>query len=318
MAKIIFMGTPEIAVPTLEALNNCFGIDVVVTTPDKPKGRGMQLTSSPVKQKAQELNIEVLQPLDLKSIDFIDKLRQISPDLIVVFAFKFLPKEVYTLAKIAAFNIHTSLLPEYRGAAPISWAIINGEKTTGLTTFILEDKIDGGPIIMQKEIAIPLNSTAGDLTDIIMNVVPNFAITTCKKLISRECNPTIQAVKSNKLAPKIYKNTAEINWMESAIKVKNFINGYSPQPCAWTTWDDIKLQILRAKLPDIDAIKNNMGIISEFNKAGEFYITKNTMFVNCGDYNVIELVEIKPANKNTLLIKNFINGYKGNKQGIFR
>jgi methionyl-tRNA formyltransferase len=120
MVRIIFMGTPEIAVPTLEALNNCFGIAAVVTAPDKPKGRGMHLTASPVKQKAQELNIELLQPDDLNDIDFIDRLKQISPDLIVVFAFRFLPKDVYTLSKIASFNIHTSLLPDYRGAAPIN------------------------------------------------------------------------------------------------------------------------------------------------------------------------------------------------------
>ena len=309
--NIVFMGTPDIAVPTLEALNKKYNISAVVTVPDKPKGRGMKLLPSDIKIKATELELPILQPIILKDISFITNLKELNPDIIVVFAFRFLPKEVYEIANIAAFNIHTSLLPKYRGAAPINWAIINGEKNTGLTSFILDDKIDTGPIILQKEITISDNSTAGDLYNIMKNVAPDFAITTCEKLLTNQYTITHQNQHNNiHPAPKLFRENVEINWEQSATTITNFINGCSPVPCAWTTWEDKKLQIIRAK------VSNN---IEEFSnkKAGEFYILSDNFLVNSKN-GIVELIEIKLENKNAMFVENFLNGFRGNKTGMFK
>lgn len=233
MPKIVFMGTPEIAVPALTLLHERFNVTAVVSVPDKPQGRGMRLLASPVKQQAEALGIEVLAPGSLQDSQFIDRLKQIGADIFVVFAFRFLPKEVYNLAKIAAFNIHTSLLPDYRGAAPINWAIINGEATTGLTAFILNDKIDTGHIIAQRQITIPQYATCGQLQKIMATEAPIFAVEACHSLLTGNYTEIQQSdIVSSKVAPKIYKSTAEIDWNMPAERVVNFINGYSPQPCA--------------------------------------------------------------------------------------
>ena len=319
MAKktnIVFMGTPDISVPTLEALHHEYNVSSVVTIPDKIQGRGMKLLPSPVKTKAIELGLPVLQPENLKDADFIATLNKLKPDIIVVFAFRYLPKEVYDIAKIAAFNIHTSLLPEFRGAAPINWAIINGEPSTGLTSFILEDKIDAGQIILQEEIIIPYNATAGDLYDIMMKKAPNFALKTCELLLTEKHTLTTQAEQFRFPAPKLLKQNVKIHWQYHAISVVNFINGCSPDPCAWTMWNDKKLQILRAKVPTELDISINIEKIVRMEKFGEFCITNGKFFVNCM-IGILELQEIRLENKNTMLIKDFINGYRGELVGTF-
>jgi methionyl-tRNA formyltransferase len=314
-ANIIFMGTPDIAVPTLEALHNRYNISAVVTVPDKQKGRGMKLLPSSVKIKAIELGLNILQPENLKDNDFINTLKALAPDIIVVFAFRFLPKEVYQIARVAAFNIHTSLLPKYRGAAPINWAIINGESCSGLTSFILDDRIDTGAIIMQEQITIPHNATAGELYSIMMEKAPDFAINTCEQLLSGIFTLTIQESHFECPAPKLFKNDTEINWNLHAAQVVNFINGCSPVPCAWTTWQGTKLQIIRAKIPLNKDIEKNINSILTLTQTGEFFIGNDIFIVNC-NMGIVELVEIKQENKKAVLVKDFINGYRGVSKGL--
>lgn len=317
MANVIFMGTPEIAVPTMRAIHKAFGLSAVVTVPDKPKGRGLKLSQSDVKLAALELGVEILQPEDLKSTEFVDRIKEIAPDIIVVFAFRILPKEVYSLAKIATFNIHTSLLPKYRGAAPINWAIINGETETGLSAFLLNDIVDTGDIINQHKVIIPYNSTAGDLTDILSQHSPAFAIDTCKILFEGTTNTIKQPKSFVSPAPKLFRHRSSIDWSYHVIEIMNYINGHSPVPCAWTLFDGKILKIYRVALPilaECDAIA--IKAIASLTQPGEWLIDRNKFFVNCG-VGVIELKEIQIEGKKRTKITDFINGYRGEKRGMF-
>ena len=302
------MGTPEIAVPTLEKLNEKYKIEAVVTVPDKPKGRGLQLLPSPVKEKSLQLGLQILQPENLKENNFINKIAEISPDIIVVFAFRILPREIYSLAKIASFNIHTSLLPKYRGAAPINWAIINGEKISGLTSFILNDRVDTGSILLQKQVAIPPNFTAGELYNLLMENAPQFAVDTCELLFSGDYELLAQDDSLATPAPKIFKQTAKIDWTKNAIEVVNFINGYSPTPCAWTQWNNSQLKIFRAKIFN--------DILSESQKAGSFFIRENKFIIHCGS-GAIEILELQQEGKKKIKTLDFINGFRGDLEGKF-
>ena len=300
------MGTPEIAVPTLEKLNEKYKIEAVVTVPDKPKGRGLQLLPSPVKEKALQLGLKILQPENLKENNFINQIAEISPDIIVVFAFRILPAEVYKLAKIASFNTHTSLLPKYRGAAPINWAIINGEKTSGLTSFILNDKVDTGSILLQRQVDIPSNFTAGELYNLLMENAPQFAVDTCELLLSGDYKLIIQDDSLATPAPKIFKQNAKIDWSKNANEIVNFINGYSPTPCAWTQWNSSQLKIFRAISFDID--------LENHNGACYFHIYDDKFIIHCG-VGAIEILELQQEGKKKIKTSDFINGFRGNTTG---
>jgi len=303
--KIIFMGTPEFAVPTLEKLNEKYGVGLVVTVPDKAQGRGLKLMPSAVKEKAIELEIPILQPESLKSEEFIRTVSEFNPDIIVVLAFRILPEEVFTLAKVGSFNIHASLLPAYRGAAPINWAIINGEKKTGLTSFLLEKKVDTGSIILSKEFEIPDGFTAGDLHNALMPLSAELAIETCELLMSGNYKLIPQDESKASKAPKIFPEDCKIDWSQPAEKVRNFIHGTSPIPGAWTIWDDKRLKILRARISD-----NKEGI------AGFFIIENSQFIVFCGEDAII-IDELQAEGRKPMKIKDFLNGYKGENQGIF-
>lgn len=314
-ANIVFMGTPEIAVPTLEKLNQNYKVSAVVTVPDKPQGRGNKIIPSPVKLKAIELGLNILQPEDLKDSNFIETIKSLQPDIMVVFAFRYLPKEIYKIAKFA-FNIHPSLLPQYRGPAPINWAVINDESLTGLTAFILNEEIDKGDMISQRKIVVPYWATAGDLTGIMMNEAPGFAIETCEMLLSGNYELTPQENVFEYPAPKLFKENLEIHWGEHAMTVISFINGCSPVPCAWTTWNDQKVKILRATPPeDIENVLKNDDII-KLKTPGDFCIVNEKLFVNCS-IGVVEILEIQLENKDALPIKDFLNGYRGDLCGNF-
>ena len=302
------MGTPEIAVPTLEKLNEKYKIEAVVTVPDKPKGRGLQLLPSPIKEKASQLDLKILQPENLKDENFIRQIAEISPDIIVVFAFRILPAEVYKLAKIASFNIHMSLLPKYRGAAPINWAIINGEKTSGLTSFILNNKVDTGSILLQKKVDILTNWTAGELYNSLMENAPQFAVDTCELLFSGDYKLTVQDDSAATPAPKIFKHTAKIDWSKDANEIMNFINGYSPTPCAWTLWNNSQLKIFRANI-----FNENLDNSKE---AGSYFISDNKFIIHCGS-GAIEILELQQEGKKKIKTLDFINGFRGNFEGIF-
>lgn len=234
--RIVFMGTPDFAVGILKSLvekeTNIVG---VVTAPDKPSGRGRKLNESAVKQYAVGHNLPVLQPTNLKSESFIEELRALKANLYIVVAFRMLPKIVWQLPEYGTFNLHASLLPQYRGAAPINWALINGEKTTGVTTFFIEEEIDTGEIILQKEIAIDAKDTAGTLHDKLMVLGSEVTLETVEMIRKGEVSTLPQSFNETlKTAPKIYSDTCQINWNDPLLTIHNFIRGLSPYPGAWT------------------------------------------------------------------------------------
>ncbi len=243
--RIVFMGTPDFAVASLDILvKNNFEIVGVVTSPDRRAGRGLKVNESAVKRYAKSQNLPILQPTNLKSQQFIDELKALQADLQIVVAFRMLPKVVWDMPELGTFNLHASLLPQYRGAAPINWAIINGEKTTGVTTFFLQHEIDTGNIIKQQSVPISDKETAGALHDELMNVGSDLVLETVKAIEERNYTLTPQdASKPIKHAPKIFKEDCEVNWDQDVNDVYNFIRGLSPYPTAWTKLRNKQLKI---------------------------------------------------------------------------
>ena len=229
------MGTPEFAAASLRALvEGGYNVVGVVTVADKPSGRGQKVHSSAVKQYAESQRIPVLQPTNLKDDQFVSELKALAPDVQVVVAFRMLPKKVWALPTLGTFNLHASLLPQYRGSAPINWAIINGERETGVTTFLIDEKIDTGAILLQERVPITESETAGTLHDKLMDVGAALVLKTVDLLASGEVAPTEQPNKDLLSdAPKIFKETCKINWEEDGYKIELLIRGMSPYPTAW-------------------------------------------------------------------------------------
>ncbi|SFD81769.1 methionyl-tRNA formyltransferase [Thermophagus xiamenensis] len=233
--KIVFMGTPNFAVESLKALLEAqMNIVGVITSPDKPAGRGRKLTSSPVKNFATEKGLKILQPTNLKDPRFLEELKDLKADLQVVVAFRMLPEVVWNMPPLGTFNLHASLLPDYRGAAPINWAIINGEEKTGVTTFFLQHEIDTGDILFQEETPILPEDNAGSLHDKLMVQGANMVVKTVKAIANQTITPQPQAHKQGKPAPKIFKEDCKIDWYRECDTVHNKIRGLSPYPAAWT------------------------------------------------------------------------------------
>lgn len=304
--RIIFFGTPEIAVPTLQLLHQEFGLVGVVTNPDKEQGRGKKILPYEVKLAAQSLNIPTLEPDDLKSEDFVNQLKELNPDIFVVFAYKILPSWVLAIPKIGAFNIHPSLLPKYRGAAPINHAIINGDKITGISTFLMEEKVDAGGILLQQELLIPENSTAGDLAAIVKYKAPEIALKTIQLLISGNYEIVKQDDRLVTKAPKLFKENCKIDFRQPAEIVKNFINGVSPEPAAWTIWNGQQVKFYRAIVNE-----EKYGLMPN-----EFLIKNKNFLIGCTDKE-IKVLEIQLPTKKVMKISDFLNGYKGAPQGLF-
>ena len=233
--RIVFMGTPDFAVASLRALveknHNIVG---VITAPDKPAGRGRKIRTSSVKQYALEKGLTLLQPTNLKDPSFLDQLESLKADLQIVVAFRMLPEAVWKMPPLGTFNLHASLLPEYRGAAPINWAIINGETRTGVTTFFINEEIDTGAIIQQKEVEISQNETAGDLHDKLMEVGSILVLETVELIAQGSVEPLEQKSARFKPAPKLNKENCRIDWTQPLESVYNQIRGLSPYPAAWT------------------------------------------------------------------------------------
>jgi methionyl-tRNA formyltransferase len=248
--RIIFMGTPEFAVPTLKILiESGYNVVAVVTAEDKPKGRGQILSQNPVKTIAMDYKIPVLQPLDLKDPDFIETLKSYKADLQIVVAFRMLPTVVWSMPPLGTVNLHASLLPNYRGAAPINWAVINGEKETGISTFFIEEKMDTGYVIFQEKEPIYEKDTAGDLHDRLMQKGGQLVLKTLKAIESGVYPKTPQCITSTlKLAPKIHKEDCEINWDRPAADIVNFVRGMAPRPGAYTIINDISYKILEVEI----------------------------------------------------------------------
>lgn len=232
------MGTPEFAVPSLKALvENGYNVVAVVTTPDKPAGRGLKLQESDVKAAARELGIgTILQPEKLKDESFVAAMRALQPDLGIVIAFRMLPEIVWAMPRFGTFNLHASLLPQYRGAAPINWAIINGETETGVTTFLLNREIDKGAIIGQTRVAIGDGDTVGTLYDKLMTIGTSLVLDSVERIAAGDIQPVEQTQSDENLhpAPKIFKDDCLIDWHRSGRAIKDFVRGLSPYPAAWT------------------------------------------------------------------------------------
>jgi methionyl-tRNA formyltransferase len=253
--RIIFMGTPEFAVPSLEILlQNNRNVVAVITAPDKPQGRGQVLKGSPVKECALKHNIPVLQPTNLKSAEFQEELRQYKADLQIVVAFRMLPEAVWAMPRLGTFNLHASLLPQYRGAAPINWAIINGEKETGATTFFLRHEIDTGNILFQEKEPIQPDDDAGTLYERLMHKGAQLVLRTVQAIETGAYQPKEQRVSAEtRTATKIFKETCAINWRQPSENVRNFVRGLSPYPTAWTTVQDKVFKIFRVSVVPSDA-----------------------------------------------------------------
>jgi methionyl-tRNA formyltransferase len=306
--KIVFMGTPEFAVTILDGIiNSGHKVVSVITTPDKPAGRGQKVSESAVKQYATKKNLQILQPEKLKSEDFIKRLQILGADLFVVVAFRMLPEIIWSMPPKGTINLHASLLPDYRGAAPINWAIINGEKETGVTTFFIEQEIDTGEILEKESIPIDENDTAGDLHDKLMNLGTSLVVKSIEKIISGNYiainQSEILGDNKPKLAPKIFKNDCLINWAQPAEKVHNFIRGLSPYPAAWcilenNTKNELKnYKIISSKITD-RKIKDNS--IIELSKFG--------IFIPCSDF-YLEILELQQEGKKKMNAKDFYAGY---------
>lgn len=301
--KILFMGTPEFAVPSLTSFyDGAHEVVGVVTAPDKPVGRGLKIKPSPVKRKALEFNLPLFQPIDLKNPEFIRGLQKLNPDLFVVVAFRILPPEVFELPPKGTINLHSSLLPKYRGAAPIHWAIINGEKETGVTTIMIQQKVDTGDIILQKKVQISDDETAGELHDKLANLGAELLLESVNLIASGNASPKIQTGDATK-APKLTKELGLINWVDSNEQIRNLIRGLNPYPGAYTFLNGKLLKLFRAQL-----IKNS----STSNPPGEIISvdTKNGLIEIATGSGNLQVTELQPEGKRRMTAGEYLKGYQ--------
>ncbi len=303
--KIVFYGTPDFAVATLKALvDSGKKVVGVVTAPDKPAGRGRSLKQSAVKEYALSQNLNVLQPVNLKSEEFQSALKALQPDLQIVVAFRMLPETVWKLPKWGTFNLHASLLPQYRGAAPINWAIINGETKTGITTFFIDDKIDTGEIIVQKEVEISETDNAGTLHDKLMNAGSQLVLETVKQIEGGKIITQKQPLsKDLKTAYKLNPENTKIDWSKSGKEIYNFIRGLSPYPAAWCYFNQDENAI------SIKIYKSSFESSMHNDPSGTILTTRKTMKVAVKD-GYIHIEEIQFPGKKKMDITSFLNGFE--------
>ena len=299
--RIIYMGTPEFAVPSLQILvENGFNVVAVITAPDKPKGRGQKLSTSPVKDYAVSQDIPVLQPSNLKNPEFIEELKSYNANLQIVVAFRMLPEMVWDMPEIGTFNLHASLLPQYRGAAPINWAIINGEKKTGVTTFFLKHQIDTGNIIFQEEEVIEEDDTVGDLYGRLMDSGAKLVLKTVEA-IQAEDYPQLPQNEDQEIkhAPKIFKGTCEIDWTKSSQEVYDFIRGLSPYPAAWTNLNGTQFKVFRAE---------KLEMVKAGAQPGDFKTDNKTyLHIQTGG-EALAITELLMQGKKRMKIEDFLRG----------
>jgi len=305
--RIVYMGTPDFAVESLKVLHeNGFNIVGVITMPDKPAGRGHKIQYSPVKQYALEHNLKLLQPEKLKDESFLAELRALQADLQIVVAFRMLPEVVWNMPRLGTFNLHASLLPQYRGAAPINWAIINGEIETGVTTFFLTHEIDTGNIILQEKTPISSTETAGDIHDKLMVIGGQLVKRTVELILEgkAEGKPQLHA-EQLKLAPKIFKETCRIDWNKSAAELYNFVRGLSPYPAAWTELVSPENEIVGLKVfetaVELESHNEPVGKLISDNKN---YIKITT------EDGFLKLISVQLAGKKRMQADELLRGFK--------
>jgi len=297
--KIIFMGTPEFAIPSLKAIyESKHQLLAVVTTPDKERGRGQKITFTAVKQFAIENNISIYQPEKLKgNQEFVEQMKALQPDLFVVVAFRILPKEIFEIPKFGSFNLHASLLPKYRGAAPIQWALINGEKETGLTTFKLAEKVDTGNIYLQEKVPIYPEDNFGTLHDRLSELGADVVLRTIEMIESGNYQLLQQDDSFASPAPKITKEICKIDWNKSAEEIHNLVRGLSPYPAAFFTFNEKIIKVYKTE------------VVKDFNlQPSEFYQTKKELIVGCGK-DALRILEIQLEGKKRLGIEEFLRGF---------
>ena len=311
--RIVFMGTPEFAVETLKALvENDYNVVAVVTQPDKPVGRHQnELQPSEVKKYALQHNLPVLQPEKMKDPAFVDALRSYQANLQVVVAFRMLPEVVWSMPKYGTFNVHAALLPQYRGAAPINWAVINGETQTGVTTFFLDHDIDTGRVIMHKPFDIPETADVEYVYDGLMYLGADICLETLERIIAADGHPEsipqeqlFTAGQTLRPAPKIFKETCEINWQQTAKQVYDFIRGLSPYPGAWTT-----LVSPEGKETVLKIFKASKTARPALQKPGTIVIDGKSLCIAAAD-ELLQLEELQLAGKKRMTAKDFLNGNK--------
>ena len=313
--RIVFMGTPEFAVPSLKALvEGGYNVVGVVTMPDKPAGRGMRLQESDVKRAAKELGIEtILQPEKLRDEAFLEALKALQPDLGIVIAFRMLPEVVWAMPRFGTFNLHASLLPEYRGAAPINWAIINGDKESGNTTFLLNHEIDKGAIIGQQRTPIGEEECVGELYDRLMTMGAELVVESVEKIASGDINPIAQPQEDANLrpAPKIFKDMCEVNWSAKGRDIVNFVRGLSPYPVAWSTLhrgeEELSVKIFKVSFEEKEHAYTVGKILTD---------NKSYIKVACGD-GVIAIEELQMAGKKRMAVRDLLLGLSLNENDRF-
>jgi methionyl-tRNA formyltransferase len=308
--RIVFMGTPEFAVATLGSLlMNGINVVAVVTSPDKPSGRGRKITGSAVKEFADLSNIPLLQPANLKDQDFLNSLEKLKADLFIVVAFRMLPESVWKIPPLGTINLHASLLPDYRGAAPINRAIINGETITGVTTFFIDEKIDTGNILLQEEVQIYPFENAGDLHDRLMKLGALLVIKTVEGIAKNKIKMQPQKELTErknplKLAPKIHPSDCAINWDNEAVKIHNLVRGLAPSPCA-KSWFKNNSATISFKIfesyPEIESHSFSPGTI--------FSDEKNYIRISCKD-GFLNISSLQVEGKKRMTAVEFLRGYK--------
>ena len=311
--RIVFMGTPEFAVETLKALvENEYNVVAVVTQPDRPVGRHQnEVQPSEVKKYALEHNLPVLQPEKMKDPAFIEELRRYQANLQVVVAFRMLPEAVWDMPQYGTFNVHAALLPQYRGAAPINWAVINGETQTGVTTFFLDKDIDTGRIIMQKSFDIPDTADVEYVYDGLMHLGAEICLETIEKILATDGHP--DSIPQDELegkfrrlyeAPKLFKNNCEIDWSRPSKRIYDFIRGLSPYPGAWTTLLGPNGKTVDLKIFKTTKTEKNVGM-----RPGTIVVYKGVLYITTGDF-MLQIDELQMAGKNRMSARDFLNGNK--------
>ena len=297
--KIIFMGTPDFGIPSLKILvESRHEVLAVVTSPDKQRGRGQKISFTPVKKFATDNNLPVLQPEKLKNNpQLVEDLKKYDADLYVVVAFRILPPEVFNIPKFGSFNLHGSYLPKYRGAAPIQWALINGETETGLTTFKLAEKVDTGNIYLQKKVEIFKEDSLGTLHDRLSEIGAKVVLDTVNMIDKGDCELLKQDDSLATPAPKITKETSLIDWNNPAIKIHNLIRGLSPIPCAHFVHKEKNIKIYRSEVVK----RNDL-------EPGEFAQSKTELLVGCGE-NALRILELQQEGKKRMGIEEFLRGF---------
>lgn len=317
--KIVFFGTPFFSAYILEKLQNCFEVVAAVCPPEKESGRGRKIKACAVKQKAEELGITVFQPKNLKDSAFINQIRNLEADLFIVVAFRMLPLEVWKVPKKGSVNLHTSLLPNYRGAAPINWAIINGEKQTGISTFFINEKIDDGNIIMQEKIELDKNITAAQLHNIMMKEGADLLLESIQNIEKDALNPLVQQMReTDKKAPKIERDLLKIDWSNSAVEIHNLIRGLSPIleddsllkdvaicPSVWfylivENGKQIRVKLLLSDFEIISHSLENNNILTD---------NKSYLKIAVKD-GFINILKLQMEGKKAMDIKNFLAGFQ--------